>query len=77
MGPVQRAIILLLFIHSSGLFCVPRDPFVPVLESPASELRDWTDTGAAAVLVGSGGVALGLGGGPGLPTRQDTTLLFP
>lgn len=31
---------------------------VRALESPASELRDWTDAGAAAMLVGSGGVAL-------------------
>ena len=78
-GLVQQAIILLWFTLSAGLFWVPRHLFVPVLESPASELRDQTDTGAAAMLVGSGG------GGPSgrawrwprTPTQQDTALFLP
>lgn len=78
-GPVQQAIILLWFILSEGLFQVPRQLFVPVLESPASELRDQADYRSHSHAAGQQGVALlaGLGGGLGLQHNRTPLHFFP
>lgn len=53
-GPVQWAVILFWFVLSAWLFQVLRLLLIHELESPASELRDHTDAGAAATPAGSG-----------------------